>query len=342
MPFDSKTVLKEQVALHKLRCYSVSYDLGKVRYDSFSEILMDALVDFAFGFHTGILKQYDRRKLKEAARCIYRIKEYSDVKSLYVDKDDEIRDCELKVEDKYLKKGEFGELILHVLLRDFLNTIPLLSKIHFKDTDGETVHGFDLVHIGPDMADTSKESLYLGESKLYYRKDGTAGKSGIEELIEDVKSHFKIDFLQREIAIIGKKNNAFLELDSYPDANTKDEYMNFLDVKDRWFEKLKLVEQQKLKMQDFLSCVTVPLVCTYQSKIFETCADDSVPEFREKFQNETDELFKIFETKLKEVEASLGSAISTRLNIVLILFPVPSKKDLIKILHKKLYNQQNA
>jgi hypothetical protein len=37
-----------------------------------------------------------------------------------------------------------------------------------------------------------------------------------------------------------------------------------------------------------------------------------------------------------------GEPISTNLNIVLMLFPVPSKKELVKKLHTKLYNQQNS
>jgi hypothetical protein len=36
-------------------------------------------------------------------------------------------------QDKDLARGEFGELILHLLLRDFHDTVPLLSKIYFKD-----------------------------------------------------------------------------------------------------------------------------------------------------------------------------------------------------------------
>ena len=35
--------------------------------------------------------------------------------------------------EKYKKRGEFGELILHLILRDFFETVPLLSKIYFKD-----------------------------------------------------------------------------------------------------------------------------------------------------------------------------------------------------------------
>src|SRR5690606_3144774 len=179
MAFGSHGIITQHSNKDNLHTYFVGFDLGNFRYDPFCEILMDTIVDFAFGYHTGILRQYDRRKLKEAAKSIYGIREYAEVKWVYVDKDDELCDCEIKVEQKYLKRGEFGELILHLLLRDFIKTTPLLSKIHFKDTDGETVHGFDLVHIGQDLKDASRDSLFLGESKLYFRsEERRVGKEG--------------------------------------------------------------------------------------------------------------------------------------------------------------------
>lgn len=34
------------------------------------------------------------------------------------------------------QRGEFGELLLHLILRDFKGTIPLISKVYFKDSAG--------------------------------------------------------------------------------------------------------------------------------------------------------------------------------------------------------------
>lgn len=342
MTFNSIDVIHQHISEADLRTYFVGFDFGKFRYDALTEILMDSIVDFAFGYHTGILKKYDRRKLIEAAKSIYNIKEYSKVKEIYVDHDSSISDCELKVEDKYLKRGEFGELILHLLLRDFIGTTPLVSKIHFKDTDSETVHGFDLVHIGPDLVNQGKNSLYFGESKLYSRKDGRAGQYGVYDLIDDVKSHFTSDFLYREIALIGKKKYAFIPPEEYDDANTKKEYLKFLVDKKYWFNRLEQVEQKKAKLEDFLDSVTIPLVCTYQSNIFDKHNDEKSSDFLSDYEHEMNELKGVFNKKLKNVEYKIGEPIKTNLNILLILFPIPSKKDLVKILHQKLYHQQNA
>lgn len=129
MVFNSNEVIVQHFKQATLRSYYVGFDFGAFRLDALTEILMDAIVDFAFGYHTGILRQYDRRKLKEAAKALYNIKEFKDAKETYID-NNEVIDDSIELPDKILKRGEFGELILHVLLRDFLNTIPLLSKIN--------------------------------------------------------------------------------------------------------------------------------------------------------------------------------------------------------------------
>ena len=120
MIINSKNIINQHFTEADLRTYFVGFDFGEFRYDALTELLMDSIVDFAFGYHTGILKQYDRRKLIEAAKSIYNIKEYKEAKAIYVDNNDCLNDCEIEIKDKYLKRGEFGELILHLLLRDFV------------------------------------------------------------------------------------------------------------------------------------------------------------------------------------------------------------------------------
>ncbi len=341
MRFSSSTVINQHVSSSNIRAFFVGYDLGEYRNEPFTEILLDTIVDFAFGYHTGILTKYDRRMLKEAARSIYKIKAYLDVKSVYVDENNELSDCELANESKYLKRGEFGEMILHLVLRDFFSTVPLLAKIHFKDTDNATIHGFDVVHIGADINEPNKDSLFFGESKLYSRKDGRAGIHGINDLVNDIKDHFKKDFLYRELALIAKKRYAFKSIDDYEDKNTKDEYASFLEKKQFWYEKLSSVEDGKTKLEDLFRSVTIPIVCTYQSNIFEGKTNENSTEFQQELKNEIDFLSNKFKETLAELESERGELIRTNLNIVLLLFPIPSKKQLVKTLHEKLYNYQS-
>lgn len=342
MAFKTSEVLEHNISEAQLKTFYIGFDLGVCRMEAFSDILMDAIVDFAFGYHTGILTTYDRRKLIEAARSIYKIDSFAQAKWTYVDEGSVIEDDDLKAEDVIKKRGEFGELILHVILRDYFNTTPLMSKIFFKDTDGFTVHGFDSVHIGPDLPDCKAPSLYLGESKIYYRKDGSAGKSGISDLLDDIKTHFKTDLLRRELVLLAKKKYSFTPIEEYSDQNTKSQYEDFLVQKRHWFEIFDKVGAGTSKLEDFLESVTIPLVCTYQSKIFEKCDSDNHPDFSMEYEKEIRELEAKFNELKDRIKTEAGEPIATNLNIILILFPIPSKKELIRVLHQKLYNQQNA
>lgn len=342
MAFDSEHIIKQGISEPGFRAYSVGFDFQRYRDEELSEKLMDTIVDFAFGYHTGILKTYNRQKLKEAARAIYKIDSYKAVRKVYLEDDSELFDCEITPEQKYLKRGEFGEMILHLILRDFFSSTPLVSKIHFKDTDGGVVHGFDVVHIGQDLNDPNKNTLYLGESKVYSRKDNKAGERGIEDLIGDIKAHFKTDFFLREIALIGKKRDAYISLSDYRDANTKQEYEGFLQQKEYWFDAFAKVESGQKKLQDLFSSISIPLICTYQSTIFDGITDESSQAFIDGFEKETAALRVAFDTALAKIVDEVGQPPSANLNIILILFPIPSKKQLITKLHNKLNAQQNA
>ncbi len=49
--------------------------------------------------------------------------------------------------DKFKKRGEFGERLLHIAVRQVFGSIPAISKIYYKDSVNATVKGFDRVHI---------------------------------------------------------------------------------------------------------------------------------------------------------------------------------------------------
>jgi len=336
--FNSQSVITEHISEADLRAYFVGFDFGKYRYEDFAKVLMSAIVDFAFGFHSGILEKYTDEVLKEAAQSIYKINDFSEVKWIYVDDDSSISDEDLKNEKKYLKRGEFGELILHVLLRDFANTIPLLSKIYFKDTDGVTVHGFDGVHIGKDITGTH-DTLYFGETKFYARTNDKAGEAGVKDLINDVKEHFKRDFLKREFSLIGKKKHSYLPLEEYEDKNTIENYEKFIEQKKSWYQKISDAEKGNIALDEFLGSVTIPLLCTYESTLLTKYNDTSNLDFIKEYNEQIKDLQTIFTDNLKLIETELGEPIRTDLNIILLLFPIPNKKELVKLLHEKLYHR---
>lgn len=67
--------------------------------------------------------------------------------------------------DKYKKRGEIGELLLHVICREVFKTYPAITKYFYKDSANNTVKGFDSVHVV--VTKQGSLELWLGESKFY-------------------------------------------------------------------------------------------------------------------------------------------------------------------------------
>lgn len=301
-PFGSEKIISHKINDAELSTFLVGFDIndnGEIEYRSkpLIEKLSHVIYEFAFGFHDGEETANNEilSKLTEAAKSIYKIDAFQKVKDIY-DNDGSIDD---DIEDKYLRRGEFGELILNLLLRDFHNSIPLLSKIYFKDSFGHTVHGFDAIHI-----EKNSKTLWLGESKLYKN-----GKAGIKALIQDIDEHFKSDYLNSEFLIVSKKLKHF---DNIPE-------------KDYWLDLMS----KSSKLIDQLDSINIPLLCTYDCALFNKYSDENCENFKKEYLAEMNELKQYFDDNNKH-------PLKTKLNIILILFPVQNKVELVKGLHNKL------
>lgn len=278
--FGAIRVITEHISESDLCTYFVGFDINpdngdsEYRWKPFIKLLQGVISEFAFGFHEGVtvLQTEILQKLCEAAKSIR---------------------CDGK-------GGDIGELILHLLLRDFHDTIPLLSKIYFKDNRGIPVHGFDAVHIQPD-----EKTLWLGESKLY--KDG---KDGVLALIDDIKKHINGDYLNNEFALISKK------VKICPEIPKKDYWINLM--------------HENTKMADVLNSITIPLLCTYTSSNFSNFKE-ATEEFIVSYEKEVRELKKNFDEKNDH-------PLKTDLNIILLLFPIKCKDELVEKMNKKITN----
>lgn len=302
-------ILNTRIMENDLVTYYIGYDLNDdgemvYRLNEFISYLINIIPEFAFGFHQGTKTFNDEivNKIYQAAKSIYKIKEFREVSELYLT-GQELED-DIEIDKKYLKRGEFGEIILHFILKNFHGTVPLISKVYFKDSYGHAVHGFDSVHINE-----LDRTLWLGESKLY-----TDGKKGLLALIEDLKEHFKRDYLNDEFTIISNRLK-----DTEPNEKV-DYWLSLLD--------------STTKLADQLNQIVIPLICTYSCDLFNQHSDERNDDFIQAYENEIKKLKKYFDD-------NYNHPLKGHLNIIVILFPVKSKVDLVKGLHKKLVIMQN-
>lgn len=305
--FDKKNIILLNVNENDLNSFLVDMDIGDdgepyYPIDELASCIINTIPEYVFAqYENPEIPQTDIvEKLREAAHSIYKIRDFDVMRRWYLEQDETAKtEIENMSENK---RGEFGELLLHLILRDFKGTIPLISKVYFKDSAGVPAHGFDAVHISPN-----EKILWLGESKLY-----DDGKRGVQNLLKDLIEHFNRDFLNEQFAII-KKN---LENNSIPQ-------------RDEWIKILNNCS----KLQEKISMINIPMLCTYSHDIYEVFSDLMKEEAITYHETNIRELKQYFDEKNKH-------PLKKYLNVILLLFPVKNKRDLVIKLHEKLWHMQ--
>ncbi len=158
----------------RLHGVCAGYESGTWRAEQLSRYLMEWLPEFSLS--------YSERKSINDTNSVAQIRKAAQV----------VYDT-----DKYDKRGEFGELLLHALMREAIGTEPAISKIFFKDSVNATVKGFDAVHVldTPDGLE-----LWIGEVKFY-----TSITKAIADVVPELEAHFRDDYLRKEFILITGK-----------------------------------------------------------------------------------------------------------------------------------------
>lgn len=292
------------------KCFHIAFDLddnGDIYQviEGWCDEIFDEIPNFALGKIKAqeISKDSPRKAVKQSMQLLYQVKEVQEANIDYLG-----GKMTEKSEDKYLKRGEFGELILYYLLDKKLSKPQLISKIYFKDSFNSVVHGFDAVHYEKETS-----QLWIGESKFY--KDGS---SALRNLSDDLYSHFNVNFFNQEFTII---NNRFKDL-GIEDDNIK----NLIDPETKFLSKLININAC------FFALFDSEIIDTF---LFEEGTDCPDSEFLKDLNQLARDAREKFNTQNKEFKNKES------LRIHLFLFPVVSKYELVKKLHEKLKKEQN-
>ena len=169
-----RTIVKRIHPLPGLTGLCAGFEAGEWRYDQLAEHILEWLPEFALSDreYATLAGSNARRKLRAAAETIY-------------------------TSSKYANRGEVGEILLHAIIRQEFNSIPVISKIFFKDTPNDTVKGFDATHVveSPDGLE-----LWLGEVKLYQNVS-----TAVRDVIQELRDHTTIQYMRTEFAAICRK-----------------------------------------------------------------------------------------------------------------------------------------
>jgi hypothetical protein len=205
---------------------------------------------------------------------------------------------------KFEGRGEFGEIMLHAVIRQEFDTHAAISKIFFKDRANDYVKGFDCVHVSAD--EEGELALWLGEAKFYVRRG-----QAIAAVAEDLREHLARDFLREEFALVLDKVD-----DAFPYA-----------------DKLHELISGNRPLDEIFTSVRIPVLLAYDSKTIRDHREVSA-EFEEAMKADAIVASKDLSEKLK------GKKLPREVTIELILLPVEDKKQLTKLLDTELRNWQ--
>lgn len=169
--------------------------------------------------------------------------------------------------DKYAKRGEFGELLLHVSIRQVFQTLPAISKIYYKSSVNDPVKGFDAVHV---ILNEDQLELWLGEAKFY--KDAN---EAIMDVIQELKLHVQRDYLRTELTLITNK----------------------IDINRPHQEKLRRLLHPNTSLDTIFDRICIPVLITYNSKVVASYPENKNI-YVEEFEKEVLHFYNNFKNKL--------------------------------------------
>ncbi len=195
-------------------------------------------------------------------------------------------------------KGDYGELLLFLILKVFFKSEKLVTKVKLK-TGNQEVYGYDCAHF---TIENNEPILWLGESKFHNNFSNAVTKA-----FESLKEHCCVSFTKSEFS--------FLE----PHIEVNRDNPHYQEIRN----KLKLIQSfDKIKIR-------VPVFITYDCDKIKNHKETSSQEFLDEFQKEFEQKSKTIENKILNVNSNF--------ELIFILLPFESVKEIkeqIDILEK--------
>jgi hypothetical protein len=93
------------------------------------------------------------------------------------------------------KKGDYGELLLFLILETFYPARKFVTKIKLRSSLGDEIKGYDCAHFS--IEENGEICLWLGEAKFHQNFSGAIAKA-----VKSVNDHLNIKSLKNELSIL--------------------------------------------------------------------------------------------------------------------------------------------
>lgn len=274
-------VFHENIGAGEDLALCAGFERGEWRNDQLADHVMEWLPEFALN-HSEIneIGSHNAVKLvKKAAKIVYQT-------------------------EKYGSRGEFGEILLHIAIRQIYQTIPAVTKVYYKSAVNETVKGFDAVHVvkGADGLE-----LWIGETKFY--KDLS---KAISDVCKEIVDHLETNYLKNEFILIKNKIDP-----NWPEASD-----------------LKALLDDGVSLDTVFKRACIPVLLTYESRVVKS-SSESNQEYLDKIKAEMSSAYKSMREKLKsQYQDRFKSTLPITIHVILI--PLKDKPTLTSALDARL------
>jgi hypothetical protein len=188
------------------------------------------------------------------------------------------------------KKGDYGELLLFIILSVFLPAQRFVTKVRLRSSTGEQIKGFDCAHF---TIENHIPYLWLGEAKFH-----ESFSTAISSAFASIQEHCAQPYLADEFSILGQN----IEV-----AESSPEYM----VIDSLLNQGKNLDSINIR---------IPVLITYDSPTILKHSDHLDPKYIGEMQAE-------FLKKYASIE-SRACTLSKNVEIIFVLLPLKSVSDI--------------
>lgn len=192
---------------------------------------------------------------------------------------------------KKYKKGDYGELLLFLILSFFYPTDRFVTKVKLRSSCKEQIKGFDCAHFSID--DEGKAQLWLGEAKFH-----NSYHNAITSVFKEIDDHCGLEYLDKELSILALNNEINKDSTIYPQIQ---------DILDR-----------NISLEDV--DIVIPALLTYDSKTIKNNSDIKADDFVKDFEKELSRIYKLVDKKKVNIKNNF--------KIMIIMFPFESVKSI--------------
>jgi hypothetical protein len=194
------------------------------------------------------------------------------------------------------KRGEIGEVLLHLACRQEFGTTPFVARLFYKMRTNDSVTSIDMAHLLYDEQADELE-LWLGEAKLYDSLDRAKARA-----IQSVSALWDAEFLAEMKALIGPKVEASAE----------------------YAEKLNWLFADETSLDHLVDRIVIP-ICLAADYPPTKAATRRTPEYIE-----------IVEAELAALRKYVADRVPQSVQVVCIFVPMDSKESLETEVNKQV------